>query len=440
VNDVLRIGVVGTGYLGTVHAACLADLGHEVVAIDVDEHKIAALAAGDAPFYEPGLDELLARVLPTGRLRLTTDFSALGECSVVFLCVGTPLDPDGAGLSLRQLDSAVDAMAPALPPDCLVVGKSTTPVGTAAHLLARLRAARGPGIRLAWNPEFLREGHAIDDTVRPSRLVYGLMRGSDADLALLDTVYAETIAHGVPRLVTGLETAELLKGAANAFLATKISFINTVADLCEASGADIVELAEALGLDDRIGRAFLGAGVGFGGGCLPKDLIGFADRARELGVTQTADLLEVVGSINQGRRSRVVGLASEMLGGAVAGARVAVLGFAFKPESDDTRDSPALAVAAALRHAGADVRLHDPRAELPADSSFLASATPEEALDGAQLVLHMTEWAEYRKLDPVALRDVVARPLVIDGRNRLDAARWREAGWTYRGMGLAAEE
>jgi UDPglucose 6-dehydrogenase len=438
-TDALRVGVIGTGYLGAVHATCMADLGHDVVAVDVDADRIAGLAEGRPDFFEPGLDELLVRALSTGRLRFTTDYAALSGVDVVFLCVGTPQVSGGGRANTGFVFDAARRLAPYLTERTLVVGKSTVPVGTFATLSATLAEETGHAVRLAWNPEFLREGHAIHDTEFPSRLVYGTDGPSALeDAALLDRVYARPLGDGVRRLVTDGATAELVKGSANAFLATKISFINTIADLCEKAGADVIDLAAALGMDDRIGSAFLGAGVGFGGGCLPKDIRGFAARAEELGVPQTADLLKIVDEINLGRRSKVVALATEMLGGTVRDRAVAILGFAFKPDSDDIRDSPALAVATELAAAGARVRVHDPRATLPDDlADILTAATsPAEALSGAEVVLHMTEWPEYRALDPAELVAVVAATNVIDARNRLDARQWRAAGWTYTGLGL----
>lgn len=434
----LRVGVIGTGYLGAVHAACMAELGHDVVAVDVDVDVIAGLAAGTPHFFEPGLHDLLAETLASGRLRFTPDYAELAGCEVVFVCVGTPQRPGGVEADTSYVFAAVRSLAPHLGADALVVGKSTVPVGTAARLIEELTDLLGRAPRVAWNPEFLREGHAIVDTTTPSRLVYGVQgETAEADAALLDDVYASAIAAGIPRIVTDLATAELVKGAANAFLATKISFINTIADVCESAGGDVSDLARAIGLDERIGAQFLSAGVGFGGGCLPKDIRAFSARAVELGVPQTAQLLDLVDEINNSRRDKVVRLATEAVGGEVAGKKVAILGFAFKPNSDDTRDSPGIAIGRVLAAHGADVRLHDPRAHLPAHAqgSMTAVGSVEEALEGADVVLHLTEWAEYRDLDPRHLRKLVTTPTVIDGRNALDAQTWRQAGWTVRALG-----
>ena len=439
------ISVIGTGYLGAVHAVCMTELGHEVIAVDVDEARVAALAAGRTPLYEPGLDEMLGRALATGRLTFTTDLAEVERAEVHFICVGTPQAPGENRADLTYVYAAADALGAHLRPGSLVVGKSTVPVGTAERLRRRIAAAAGrpaAEVRLVWNPEFLREGFAIEDTLRPDRFVYGVAEPgsleSDADVLLLDEIYAASLATGTPRLVTDHPTAELVKVAANAFLATKISFINAMSEVCEAAGGDVVALAEAIGHDDRIGHKFLGAGVGFGGGCLPKDIRAFMARAGELGADQALTFLREVDAINLRRRSRMVDLAREACGGTFAGRRVSVLGAAFKPNSDDIRDSPALDVAEMILAAGADVRVHDPRA-LPVARLHRPGPdyvdTVAEALEGADVVLHLTEWQEYRDLDPAELAGTVERPVVIDGRNRLDPARWRAAGWTYRALG-----
>jgi UDPglucose 6-dehydrogenase len=444
----LKLSVVGTGYLGAVHAACMADLGHDVVAVDVDADKIAALSEGRAPFFEPGLPELLERALATGRLRFTTDYAEVADCDVHFVCVGTPQRKGENAADLTYVDAAFGELAKILTGPTLVVGKSTVPVGTAGGLLEMMQdtAPGGADVALAWNPEFLREGFAVKDTLHPDRLVYGVVDGGEGGdgsdgaraTALLDEVYAKTIAAGTPRIVTDYATAELVKAAANSFLATKISFINAMSEVCEAAGADVVALADAIGHDERIGRRFLGAGLGFGGGCLPKDIRAFMARAGELGADQALTFLREVDAINMRRRSRMVEIAREQLGGSFMGKRVAVLGAAFKPDSDDIRDSPALSVAAMIRLQGAHVTVHDPEAMANArrvwpDLSYAGSAV--EAVADADVVLHLTEWREYRELDPAELATLVRTPSVIDGRNALDAARWRAAGWTYRALG-----
>ncbi|CCK25074.1 UDP-glucose 6-dehydrogenase [Streptomyces davaonensis JCM 4913] len=435
----MRLTVIGTGYLGAVHAVCMADIGHDVLGVDVDAEKIKALAEGRAPFYEPGFDDLLTRALASGRLRFTTnlrDAAAHGE--VHFLCVGTPQRKDGGAADLHHVDAVVDGLAPHLTARCLVVGKSTVPVGTTSRLTDRIAGLVPTGVRaeVAWNPEFLREGFAIEDTLRPDRLVVGVT-SPNAD-ATLRSLYAPILAAGVPYISTDPNTAELVKVAANSFLATKISFINAMAEVCDAAGADVVTLAEAIGHDTRIGRRFLRAGLGFGGGCLPKDIRAFAARAHELGVGPAVAFLLQVDEINQRQRTRTVALARRMVGGTLTGRRVAVLGATFKPNSDDVRDSPALAVASSLHQEGADVRVHDPvgaknarlaHPQLHCGSDLLA------ACQGADIVLHLTEWDQYGEVDPAELARVVDEPLLIDARNALPHDEWRAAGWTVRALG-----
>ena len=434
-----RVTVIGTGYLGVTHAACLAEAGSEVLGVDVDAEKVATLAAGAVPFYEPGLAELVARHVSTGRLRFTTSFREAGAFGDVhFLCVGTPQRWNGLGADLRYLVDAVDALAPHLRGPCLVVGKSTVPVGTIERLGARLSAlapANG-GVELASNPEFLREGTAVADTLRPDRIVVGVR--SELAEKVLREVYATQLDDGVPFVVTDVATAELVKVASNAFLATKVSFMNAMAEICEATGADVVALRDAIGRDERIGRRYLHAGLGFGGGCLPKDIRALIAQADELGVDTAVTFLEEVDAINTGRRTRMVSLAKAACGGFVLGKRVGVLGASFKPDSDDVRDSPALSVAAQLQLQGAMVSVYDPVAQANAAQAFPAlhySASAVEAAEGAHVVLHLTEWDEFRDLDPRSLHGVVARKYILDGRNALDAERWRREGWTYRGLG-----
>jgi UDPglucose 6-dehydrogenase len=436
---VQSVTVVGTGYLGTTHAACLAELGFEVLGMDVDEAKIGALSNGVVPFFEPELADLVARHTATGRLRFTTSYAEVAAFGDVhFVCAGTPQRAGELAADLSQVDSAFAGLAAHLDRPCLVVGKSTVPVGTAARLADRLaaEAPAGAAAELAWNPEFLREAHAVADTLRPDRLVVGVR--SAAAEARLREVYADLLAAGVPWLVTDFATAELVKVAANAFLATKISFINAMAEVCQAAGADVTALADALGHDKRIGRSFLNAGLGFGGGCLPKDIRAFIARAGELGVGEALAFLREVDAINLRQRARAVEIARELCGGKLVGRRIAVLGAAFKPDSDDVRDSPALDVAGQLQLAGAWLSVHDPKAMVNAAGRFptlLYADSAEEACAGADLVLHLTEWAAFRELDPAKLATVVARPVLLDARNALDATAWRAAGWTYRGFG-----
>ncbi len=434
-----RVTVIGTGYLGVTHAACLAEAGFEVLGLDVDADKIAKLASGSVPFHEPGLAELLSRHVSTGRLKFTTSFAEAGAFGDVhYLCVGTPQRWNGLGADLGYLDEAVDALAPHLRVQCLVVGKSTVPVGTAERLAARL-SAQAPAngdVELAWNPEFLREGKAVADTLRPDRIVVGVR--SEIAEKILREVYATQIEDGVPFVVTDVATAELVKVAANAFLATKVSFMNAMAELCEATGADVVALRDAIGRDERIGQRYLHAGLGFGGGCLPKDIRALMAQASELGVGQAVAFLREVDTINMSRRARMVGLAQEACEGSVLGRRIAVLGASFKPDSDDVRDSPALNVAGQLQLQGANVCVYDPAARANAERVFPAlhyGSSTLEAAEGAHLVMHLTEWEEFRELDPRSLDGVVARKYILDGRNALDPERWRREGWTYRGLG-----
>jgi len=417
----------------------MASLGHEVVGIDVIEEQVASLAAGRAPFHEPGLEELLAAALATGRLEFSTDPTRAADAVVHFVCVGTPQKRNENAADLSYVRSAVDSILPLLKPGDVVVGKSTVPVGTAESVADRVEE-REPGAEVVWNPEFLREGHAVDDTLHPDRLVYGFREGEGGHRAarVLDEVYAATLAAGTPKIETDLATAQLVKVAANSFLATKISFINAMAELCEATGADVTQLADAIGHDERIGRKFLNAGVGFGGGCLPKDIRAFMARAGELGADQALSFLREVDSINMRRRVRMVDLAREVCGGSIVGRRIGVLGAAFKPHSDDIRDSPALSVAAQMQLQGAQVTVADPKAIDNARKKWpeLAYAeTVEDAVRDADVVLLLTEWPEYVGLDPVALKEHVSVPTIVDGRNCLDPVTWRAAGWTYRALG-----
>jgi len=432
------MSVIGCGYLGAVHAAAMASLGHDVTGIDVDEEKIAALIAGKAPFFEPRLPEMLEEGLASGHLRFSSRMADAAGADVHFLAVGTPQIPGGHAADLRYVDAAIDALLPHLRRGDVVAGKSTVPGGTAGRLAPLIAAS---GATLVWNPEFLREGWAVHDTLTPDRLVVGAEQGGDGTraVATLREAYAAAVDAGTPFLVTDLATAELVKGASNAFLATKISFINAMAEIAEASEADITLLADALGLDSRIGRRYLGAGIGFGGGCLPKDIRAFAARADELGRGEAVGFLREVDMINLRRRDRAVRLVVDALGGLVFGRRIAVLGAAFKPFSDDIRDSPALDVAVRLRGLGADVVVTDPAAidnAVAAHPQLGYARERDDALRDADAVVIVTEWDEYRReLSPDHAGGLVRGRIVIDGRNCLDAAAWRAAGWQYHGMG-----
>ena len=431
----LKLSVVGCGYLGATHAACMSSLGFDVVGVDTDPEKIAMLAKGELPFYEPGLDTLLASEIKTGRLTFTTDFSAVADADVHFICVGTPQSKDGLAADLTFVKSAVAAIAPYLKAGSLVVGKSTVPVGTAQGLRDQL-AQSAPEADLAWNPEFLREGFAVEDTLTPNRLVVGV--ANDRAEEILKEVYKPVIDLGTPWIRADLPTSELVKVAANSFLATKISFINAMAEVCEAAGGDVTVLAKAIGYDPRIGNRFLQAGIGFGGGCLPKDIRAFMARAEELGAKQALEFLREIDAINLRARQRVIDVVRSELTEDLTSYKIAVLGAAFKPDSDDVRDSPALDIAAQLQAAGASVVVHDPKAIENARKRFPKlgfSANVEECIKDSDLILHLTEWREYRELDPKILGSLVKKKIVIDGRNALDRDKWRQAGWQFHALG-----
>lgn len=434
----MRMSVIGCGYLGAVHAAAMASLGHDVIGIDVDRERVETLSAGVAPFYEPQLTELLRAGLEAGRLRFSTSMADAADAAVHFLAVGTPQAPNADAADLRYVDAAVDALRPYLRPGGVIAGKSTVPVGTAARIAERVA---GTGATVVWNPEFLREGWAVHDTITPDRIVVGAADDPAGRRAvdLLRDVYRVAVEAVTPFLITDLATAELVKGAANAFLATKISFINAMAEIAEASGADVTLLADALGHDTRIGRRYLGSGIGFGGGCLPKDIRAFAARAEQLGRGSAVGFLREVDAINLRRRDRAVQLVVDALDGQVVGRRIAVLGAAFKPFSDDIRDSPALDVAVRLRGLGADVVVTDPAAldnAAAAHPQLSYRAERDEALRDADAVVVVTEWDDYRReMSPQHAAELVTGRIIVDGRNCLDAAAWRDAGWTYYGMG-----
>jgi len=433
-----RLSVIGTGYLGATHAVCMVELGYEVIGLDVDIAKIEALRAGRIPFFEPGLPELLAKHIDSGRLRFTTDYAEVAEfADVHFICVGTPQKKGQYAADLSYVSAAFRSLAPHLDRKSLVVGKSTVPAGTAVRMAKVLsELAPHPEVELAWNPEFLREGFAVEDTLRPDRLVFGVR--SEWAEQMLRASFAPVIEAGTPVIVTDYATAELVKVAANSFLATKISFINAMAEVCEATGADVTQLADAIGYDARIGRRFLNAGLGFGGGCLPKDIRAFIARAGELGVDQAVSFLRDVDEINLRRRARTVELGLDLLDGSYRGTRVAVLGAAFKPNSDDVRDSPALDVAAAVGRRGATVQIYDPEANASAQRlhpELVYAASLEEAVEQADLVMLLTEWSIFRAMDPDTIGARVAQRNLVDGRNVLDPAQWRAAGWAYRALG-----
>jgi UDPglucose 6-dehydrogenase len=431
----LKLSVIGVGYLGATHAACMSSLGFDVTGVDTDQSKVDLLSNGELPFYEPGLDTLLASEIKTGRLRFTTDFSAVADADIHFICVGTPQSKDGLAADLTYVMASVAAIAPHLKEGSLVVGKSTVPVGT-AQLLRDQLALSAPQADLAWNPEFLREGFAVEDTLTPNRLVVGV--ANDRAEAILKEVYKPITDLGTPWIRADLPTAELVKVAANSFLATKISFINAMAEICEAAGGDVTVLAKAIGYDPRIGSRFLQAGIGFGGGCLPKDIRAFMARAQELGANQALEFLREIDAINLRARQRVIDVVRADLSEDLTQYKIAVLGATFKPDSDDVRDSPALDIAAQLQASGATVVVHDPKGIEPARKRFPNLDYQEKVTDavkGADAILHLTEWKEYRELDPSVIGQLVKSKFLIDGRNMLDRDKWRAAGWRFHALG-----
>ncbi len=436
----LKLSVIGTGYLGATHAACMASLGFEVIGFDTEYSKVDLLSKGKVPFYEPDLEELLAEQIKAKRLTFTNKVEDLSDADVHFICVGTPQVKNGNAADLTYVNSALESIAKHVKPGGLVVGKSTVPVGTATKLRNRLLELN-PKADLAWNPEFLREGFAVEDTLRPNRLVIGVV--TDSAENILKEVYAINLKENTPWVRADLPTAELVKVAANSFLATKISFINAMAEVCEASGGDVTVLAKAIGYDPRIGSRFLQAGIGFGGGCLPKDIRAFMARAEELGASQAVEFLKEIDAINLRARQRIIELVRKDLSDDLVGKKVAVLGAAFKPDSDDVRDSPALDISAQIQAAGANVTVHDPKAISNAQKRFPGLTFAEDinsTLKDAEIVLHLTEWKIYREIDPTQIKKLVKSAIMIDGRNALDRDLWRAAGWKFRALGRTDSE
>jgi UDPglucose 6-dehydrogenase len=436
----LKLSVIGTGYLGATHAACMASLGFEVIGFDTEGSKIDLLAKGKVPFYEPELEDLLTAQIKSGRLTFTKDIKDLADADVHFICVGTPQVKGGNAADLTYVNSALESIAKVVKAGGLVVGKSTVPVGTATRLRNRLLELN-PKADLAWNPEFLREGFAVEDTLHPNRLVVGVV--NDQAEKVLKEVYAANLSENTPWVRADLPTAELVKVAANSFLATKISFINAMAEICEAAGGDVTVLAKAIGYDPRIGSRFLQAGIGFGGGCLPKDIRAFMARAEELGAKQAVEFLKEIDAINLRARQRIIELVRKDLSDNLQGKKVAILGAAFKPDSDDVRDSPALDIAAQIQAAGAVVTVHDPKAIANAQKRFPALKFAEDidnTLKDAEIVLHLTEWKIYREIDPIKAKSLVKSAIMIDGRNALDRTSWLSAGWKFRALGRANNE
>ncbi|MCJ1680479.1 UDP-glucose/GDP-mannose dehydrogenase family protein [Streptomyces sp. APSN-46.1] len=436
----MRISVIGCGHLGIPHAAAMAELGHEVIGVDVDQAKVDSLNSGQCPIYETGLPELLARHTASGRLRFTTDIREAAEFAEMhFIGVGTPIDADGRSYDTGQVYGAIRQLAPHLNQACTIVGKSTVTVGTTIQVtaLAQRLAPAGQAVDVVWNPEFLREGHAVEDTLRPDRIIAGVTT-AEGEKAIR-AVYAPILDAGVPIFVTDPQTAELAKGAANSFLGLKISYINAVADMCEAAGGDVSRIVEILGIDPRIGSGGMMPGIGYGGGCLPKDVRAFTASARQLGATDAAKLLRAAEEINESRTAVAMALITRALGGRpLKAARVTVWGAAFKPGTNDVRESPALALAHALQQAGGTVTVHDPQAVATAmvrNPELDYTGDLRASLRGADLVVLATEWPEYRQASPQALVDGPANPLLVDCRTSLDAESWRAAGWTVHQLG-----
>lgn len=431
--------VIGLGYLGLTHAVAMTELGHTVVGLEADESKLKTLAEGKVPFYEPFLDDALEVALASGRLTFQTGQDVNTEDGDIhWICVGTPQTEGSKSANLSYVEGAAKAAAEHLKNGATIVGKSTVPVGTSAVLkkIVEDNVKEGVVARLAWNPEFLREGTALQDSLKPDRIVVGV--DDDTSRELLQEAYASILDEGTPFIVADLPTSELVKVSANSFLAMKISFINAMAEVSEKSGADVVKLAEAIGYDERIGDKFLRSGIGFGGGCLPKDIRGFMAKAEELGVDSLVGLLNNVDSINLGRRQKAVELALEELGHDYANKKIAVLGATFKPDSDDIRDAPALAVALELHKRGASLTMHDPKGLHNVNKTHPELHTEEnleKTLQDADLVMLLTEWKEYKNYNPLEAKKLVKTPTVIDGRNVLDSCLWQTAGWKVIALG-----
>lgn len=431
----MKIAVVGTGYVGLVSGTCFADTGNVVTCLDIDAAKVARLNRGEVPIYEPGLDELVERNARAGRLKFTTDtVAAIAKAEIVFLAVGTPPAADGSA-DLSALWKVVETIAPHLHPEAIVVTKSTVPVGTCAGIEARLRAATGRECRVASNPEFLKEGAAIEDFQKPDRVVVGVRRPADGEV--LRTLYAPYLRTEHPFLVMSPESAEMTKYVANALLSTKISFINEVANLCERIGADIDDVRRGIGHDGRIGFAFLFPGVGYGGSCFPKDVQALAAVARANGIVPR--ILASVHDTNVAQKRVLGDKISAHFAGDLHGRRVAVWGLAFKPRTDDVRDAPALDLIEHLLAGGARVTVHDPEAMDNVRAIYgdrlTYAAGPMEALDGAECLAIVTEWGDYRRPDFDEMQARLAAKVIFDGRNLYSPAEMRSRGFIYHCIG-----
>ncbi len=434
----MHITVIGTGYVGLVTGTCLAEFGMNVVCVDLDEGKIAGLNRGEMPIYEPGLDDLVSRNVAQKRLAFSTDFKAGVESAlVVFIAVGTPPAADGSA-DLGQVKGVAADIGRFMNGYKVIVDKSTVPVGTGK--LVRKVIAENQSVKVDFdvvsNPEFLREGSAIGDFMRPDRVVIGTE--SDQAAAIMKDIYNVLYLNETPFVVTNLETAELIKYAANAFLATKISFINEVANLCEKVGANVQQVARGIGLDGRIGKKFLHAGPGYGGSCFPKDTLALAATGRN--AAEPLSIVEAVIAVNERQRQRMADKIIRLLHGEVQGKTAAFLGLSFKPETDDVRDAPALYIVEALAGIGAEIRAYDPEGmktfkELTAVNDIYYAADSYDAAAGADVLILMTEWNQFRYLDLERLRGLMAQANFADLRNVYDGAKLREAGFNYIGVG-----
>ncbi len=435
----MQIAVVGTGYVGLVTGAGLADFGNDVTCVDIDVKKIDALRHGQIPIYEPGLDQLVAKNVKEGRLSFTTDLpAAIRVARAIFIAVGTPPRPDGSA-DLRYVESVAKSIAEHMNGPKLIVTKSTVPIGT-GRMIEKILAEKGNGHRgsVVSNPEFLREGSAIEDFMRPDRVVIGASDSESADL--MKEIYAPLHSLEIPFVVTNVESSELIKYASNGFLATKITFINEIAQICERVGGDVQDVARGMGLDSRIGPKFLQAGPGFGGSCFPKDTSAMADIARRYGYE--FQIMEAVLRVNDDIKQRMITKIVEAAGGSVKGKTVALLGLAFKPETDDMRDSPAIPIIKGLQKRGATVRAYDPQAIENCRSIFEDVAYCEDAYataKGADILVIATEWNEFRALNLDRIKKDMRQSLMVDLRNVYDPKRVRALGFSYTSIGRPDE-
>jgi len=432
---IMQIAVVGTGYVGLVTGTCLADSGNDVICVDINAAKVERLRKGEIPIYEPGLTELVQRNVAAKRLSFTTDLAkAVSKAKLVFLAVGTPSSDDGSA-DLSALWAVVDSLAPHLPADAIVITKSTVPVGTNAGIYRRMQELTGRECDVASNPEFLKEGAALDDFMKPDRVVVGVRRPEVA--ATLRELYAPFLRTENPFLVMSPESAEMTKYVANALLSTKISFINELANLCERMVADVNDVRRGIGHDSRIGFAFLFPGVGYGGSCFPKDVRALSSMARTHGIEPL--ILDAVDEVNRRQKTVLWEKIDKHFAGKLAGRTIAVWGLAFKPRTDDIREAPALALIDRLLAAGAKVQTHDPAAmdnvRAQYGDKLAYAATPLEALEGADALAILTEWGEFRHPDFTAMKAALKTPLVFDGRNLYEPVKMKAAGFTYHCIG-----